>query len=127
MGELKRETLLAEPPQWLVAGQARQRARADRRVKGRLRRELEDALVESVHDAWFQELKRAAAAEVDGVDKRWALRAGQARQEAARLIDELTPERVHARINREQSAARSAAVYRAGQLARRAFGEGLNG
>jgi hypothetical protein len=74
MGELKRETLLAEPPEWLVAGQA-----------------------------------------------------GQARQEAARLIDELPPEQVHARINREQGAARSAAVHRAGQLARRAFGEGLNG
>jgi hypothetical protein len=47
---------------------------------------------------------------------------GRTKQEARRLVDELTPEQVRARIDREDHAAREAAGYRATQLARRAFG-----
>jgi hypothetical protein len=43
-------------------------------------------------------------------------------RQAKQLADELTPGQVRARIEREQDAAHRAAVYRAAELARRAFG-----
>jgi hypothetical protein len=53
---------------------------------------------------------------------RWAPEVDRAKREAQQLADELTPEQVRARIEREQDAAHEAGVYRASQLARRAFG-----
>ena len=117
------EGLLAAPPDWLAAEQARQRAQAGREARDLLRRDLSDALITSVHDAWFQELKRAAGdGERDAAGARWASEAGRARREAWQLVEELTPGQVRARIGREQGAAHRAAVYRAAELLRRASG-----
>jgi hypothetical protein len=114
--------LLAAPPSWLIEEQARRQAQIDREAKDRLCHDLSEALVTSVHEVWFRELKRAATdTEVVEIDKRWAPEVGRAKREARRLVDELTPEQVGARIGREGQAARDAARYRATQLARRAF------
>jgi hypothetical protein len=116
-------SLLAAPPDWLVAAQARQRAQAEREAKDALLRDLTDELVLSVHETWFQELKRARSdQERDAVDAQWGPEVGRAKREARRLVDELTPRQVRARIGREQAAARDAAVYRATELLRRASG-----
>ena len=123
IGACEVEGLLADPPDWLAAEQARQRAQAGREAKDLLRRDLGDALITSVHDAWFQELKRAASDEErDAVDAQWAPEVGRAKREARQLVDELTPGQVRARIRREQAAAHDAAVYRAAGLLRRACG-----
>jgi len=115
--------LLAAPPEWLLAERARREAQRAREATDRLRRELADALVLSVQDAWFQELKRAVSdAEADAIDARWAPEIKRAKREARELVDELTEEQVRARIAREEAAMNAAAVYRAQQLARRAFG-----
>jgi hypothetical protein len=115
--------LLAAPPAWLIAEQARRQAQAEREATDRLRRDLTDALVTSVHDAWSQELKRAISdGEAGAIDARWAPEVDRAKGEAQQLAGELTPEQVRARIEREQDAAHEAGVYRASQLARRAFG-----
>ena len=117
------EELLATQPDWLVAEQQRQQAQIEREAKDKLRRALTDTLIASVHEVWLQELKRATTdAEVDTIDARWAPEVSRAKQEARRLVDELTPEQVQARVDREDQAAREAARYRATQLARRAFG-----
>lgn len=115
--------LLAAPPDWLVAAQQRQRAHIEREAKDELCRELTDALITSVHEVWFQELKRATTDnEVEAIDARWAAEAGYAKREARRLVDELSPEQVRARIGREREAAHAAGGYRATQLVRRALG-----
>src|SRR5262249_28135538 len=72
--------LLAAPPAWLIAEQARRQAQAGREAKDRLRRDLTDVLVTSVHDAWFQELKRATSdQEAGAIDARWAPEADRAK------------------------------------------------
>jgi len=117
------EGLLAAAPAWLIAEQARRQAQAGHEAKDRLRRDLTDALGMSVHDAWFQELKRAISdEEVDAIDARWASELDRAKGEAQQMAGELTPGQVWARIEREQQAAHETGVYRASQLARRAFG-----
>jgi hypothetical protein len=117
------EGLLVSPPDWLAGEQERRQAQAGREATDRLRRDLTDALVTSVHDAWFQELKRAISdEEAAAVDARWAPEVDRAKREARQLADELTPGQVRARIGREQDAAHEAGVYRASQLARRASG-----
>ncbi|HEV7804881.1 MAG TPA: hypothetical protein VGO80_03625 [Solirubrobacteraceae bacterium] len=114
--------LLADPPQWLRAEQARREALARREAKYRLRGELADALVRSVQEAWFQEPKRAASdAEAAAIDARWAPEIRRAKRDARELVDELSEEQVRARIAREQTALDTAARYRAQQLAVRAF------
>ena len=125
IGACEVEGLLAAPPEWLGAEQARQRAQGGREAKDLLRRDLADALITSVRDGWFQELKRAAGdRERDAAGARWASEAGRARREAWQLVEELTPGQVRARIGRERGAARHAAVYRAAGLLRRACGGG---
>lgn len=115
--------LLAARPDWLIAEQERRQAQIEREAKNQLRRELADALVTSVHEVWFQELKYAASdADADAIDARWALEAGRARREARQMAGELTAEQVRARIGRERDASREAGRYRASQLARRASG-----
>jgi hypothetical protein len=115
--------LLAALPEWLIAEQLRRHAQVEREAKGRLRRELTDALVLSVHDAWFQQLKRATSdAEVDAIDAQRAPEAQRVKREARQMVDELSPEQLRARIDREREAANQAGAYRAAQLARRAFG-----
>lgn len=117
------EDLLADPPDWLRAEQERRRAQIDREAKDRLRRSVAEALVSSVQDAWFQELKRATSdAEADAIDARWAREIRAAKLEARRMVDEMTLGQVRARIDRESAAANTAARFRATQLARRAFG-----
>lgn len=114
---------LLAAPDWLVAEQKRRRAQIEREAKDRLRRELVDALVGSVHEVWFQELKYATSdAEMDTIDARWTPEVDRAKQEARHLVDVLTVEQVRARIDREREAAREAGVYRASAIARRAFG-----
>jgi hypothetical protein len=116
-------SLLAAPPDWLVAAQARQRAQAERQAKDALLRDLTEELVLSVHETWFQELKRARSDEErDAVDAQWAPEVGRAKREARQLVDELTPGQVRAPIRREQAAAHDAAVYRATEVLRRASG-----
>src|SRR5450432_1842264 len=64
--------LLAARPGWLIAEQERRQAQIEREAEDKLRRELTDALVTSVHEVWFQELKTAVAAEdADAGDARW--------------------------------------------------------
>jgi hypothetical protein len=117
------EDLLASPPDWLVAEQERRQAQIEREAKDRLRREFASVLVGSVHEVWFLELKYATSdAEAAAIDLRWAREVEQAKREARHLVEEMTPGQVRARIGREQAAAHDAAVYRATQLARRAFG-----
>lgn len=119
------EDLLAARPDWLLAGQQRQKAQIEREAKDRLRRDLAGALVDSVHDAWFQELKCATSdAQIDAIDARWPPEVNRAKREARRLAGELSPGHVRARIEREQEAARTAGVYRASQLVRGASGAG---
>jgi hypothetical protein len=114
--------LLAARPGWLIAEQERRQAQTVREAKERLRRELADALVTSVHEAWLQELKRAVSeADIDVINAQWAAEIRRAKQEARQLAGELTPEQVRARIARERDAAYQAACYRAGQLLRRAL------
>jgi hypothetical protein len=114
--------LLAAQPGWLVAEQERRQAQIAREADDKLRRELADALVASVHEVWFQELKHAVSdADIDAVDARWAPEVRRAKQEARRLAGELTPGQVRARIGRERDASYQAACYRAGQLLRRAL------
>jgi hypothetical protein len=111
--------LLAARPGWLIAEQERRQAQLAREAEDKLRRELADALVTSVHEVWFQELKTAVTdAEVAAIDARWAPEVRRAKQEARQLADELTAEQVRARIGREQDASFAAACYRAGQLLR---------
>jgi hypothetical protein len=115
--------LLAARPGWLVVEQERRQSQIEREAKDRLRRELADALVASVHEVWFQELKYAISdADVDAIDARWAPEVERAKQDARQMAGELTAEQVRARIGRERCAAREAGRYRACQLARRAFG-----
>lgn len=115
--------LLAGLPEWLIAEQLRRHAQVEREAKDRLRRELTDALVLSVHDAWFQQLKRATSdAEVDAIDAQRVPEAQRVKREARQMLDELSPEQSRARIDRERDAANQAGAYRAAQLARRAFG-----
>jgi hypothetical protein len=115
--------LLAARPGWLIAEQERRQAQIRREAEGRLRRELADVLVTSVHEVWFQELKHAVSdADADAIDARWAPEVGRAKQEARQLAGELSAEQVRARIGRERDASREAARYRAGQLLRRALG-----
>jgi len=117
------EDLLASPPDWLVAGQERRQAQIEREAKDRLRRELAGALAGSVHKMWFQELKYATSdAEAAAIGARWATEVAQAKREARHLVEEMSPGQVRARVGREQAAAHDAAVYRATQLPRRAFG-----
>lgn len=109
----------ADPPDWLAAEQARHRTGLERQATLQLRRELTEALLDSLQDAWFQELKRAAdEAEADAVDARWAGRIAAARQEAADLVAQGTPAQVRARIGRERQATVDAARFRAAALAR---------
>jgi hypothetical protein len=90
--------LLAARPGWLVAEQERRQAQIAREAADKLRRELADALVTSVREVWFQELKHAVSdADIDAIDARWA------------------------QIGREQDASYAAACYRASQLLRRAL------
>jgi hypothetical protein len=115
--------LLAARPGWLIAEQERRQAQLVREAEDKLRRELADALVTSVHEVWFQELKHAVTgADVDAVDARWAPEVSRAKQEARQLASELTPEQVRARIGRDRDASDAAAGYRASQLLRRAPG-----
>ena len=115
--------LLAALPEWLIAEQLRRHAQVEREAKDRLGRELTDALVLSVHDAWFQQLIRATSdAEVDAIDAQWAPEVQRVKAEARQMVDELSPEQLRARIDRDRDAANQAGVYRAAQLARRAFG-----
>jgi hypothetical protein len=53
--------LLAARPGWLIAEQERRQAQIEREAEDRLRRELAEALVTSVQEVWFQELKTAVA------------------------------------------------------------------
>jgi hypothetical protein len=115
--------LLAARPGWLIAEQERQQAQIAREAEDKLRRELADALVTSVHEVWFQELKHAVSdADADAIDARWAPEVRRAKQEARQLAGELSAEQVRARIGRERDAAYQAACYRAGQLLRLALG-----
>ena len=117
------EDLLAAQPDWLVAEQRRRQAQVEREAADTLHRQLADTLIASVHEVWFQELMRATTDDdVDAIDARWAPEVNRAKREARRLIDELTPQRVRARIDREGHAARDAARYRATQLVQRALG-----
>ena len=117
------EGLLAGRPDWLVMEQQRRQAQIEQEAKDRMRRDLAGALVDSIHDAWFQELKCATSdAEIDAIDARWSPEVNRAKREARWLAGELSPGQVRARIEREQEAARTAGVYRASQLLKRAFG-----
>jgi hypothetical protein len=107
--------LLAARPGWLLAEQERRQAQIRREAEDRLRRELADALVTSVHEAWLQELKHAVSdADAAAIDARWASEIGRAKREARQL----TAAQVWVRIGRERDAAYQAACYRAGQLLR---------
>ena len=107
-----------------MAEQQRRQTQVEREATDKLCGELADTLITSVHEVLLQELKRATTdAEVDAIDGRWAPEVDRAKQEARRLVDELTPEQARARIDREAQAAQEAASYRATQLAQRAFGD----
>jgi hypothetical protein len=111
--------LLAARPGWLIAEQTRRQAQIAREAEDQLRCELADALVTSVYEVWFQELKHAlSGAAAAAIDARWA---PEVRREARQLAGELTPEQVRARIGRERDAAYEAARYAVGQLLRRAL------
>jgi hypothetical protein len=70
-GEVGR--LLAKRPGWLIA--ERRQAQIAREADDKLRRELTDALVTSVHEVWSQELKTAVSdAEVAAIDAGGRLR-----------------------------------------------------
>jgi hypothetical protein len=113
--------LLAARPGWLIA--ERRQAQIAREADDKLRRELAGALVASVHEVWFQELKHAVTgADADAIDARWAPEVARAKQEARQLAGELSAEQVRARIGRERDTSHAAARYRAGQLLRRAPG-----
>jgi hypothetical protein len=117
------EGLLDARPDWLLVEQERRQSQTERKAEDQLCRELTDALVTSVHEVWFQELKYAISdADVDAIDARWAPEVERTRQEARQMAGELTAEQVRARIDRERDASCEAARYRAIQLARRVFG-----
>jgi hypothetical protein len=111
------EGLLAARPGWLIAEQERRQAQTEREAEDKLRRDLADALVASVHEVWLQDLKTAVTG---AVDARWAPKVRRTRREARQLAGELTPEQVRARIGRERDASYAAARCRAGQLLIRA-------
>jgi hypothetical protein len=115
--------LLAARPGWLIAEQERRQAQIARDAEDRLRRELADALVTSVHEVWFQELKHAVIdADADAIDDRWGPEIRRAEQEARQLASETTAEQVRARNGGERDASYAAACYRVGRLLRRALG-----
>jgi hypothetical protein len=119
------EALLAEPPEWMVAGQQRRQAQVGREARERLRVDLSEALAGPVHDVWFRELEYAATDEGTGaVDARWAPEVAKAKKEAPGLAGELTPGQVRARIGREREPAHAAGACRAAHLVRRALGGG---
>lgn len=119
------QAVMGNLPDWLAVAQERRQAQIEQEARDKLCRDLVGALVDSVHDAWFQELKCATSyAEIDAIDARWSPEASRAKREARRLAGELFPWAGAGRIEREQEAARTAGVYRAGQLARRASGAG---
>jgi hypothetical protein len=119
------EGLLAARPGWLIVEQERRQAQIGRKANDQLRRDLTDALVTSVHEVWWQELKCAISdADVDAIEARWAPEVERAKQEARRMAGELTAERVRARIDRERDASHEAGRHRASELARRASGGG---
>jgi hypothetical protein len=112
--------LVAARPGWLVA--ERRRGQISQEAGDKLRRELADALVASVQEVWFQELKHAVTgADAAAVDARSVPEVRRTRREARRLAGELTPGQVRARIGRERDASSAAARYRAGRLLRRAL------
>jgi putative transposase len=85
----KVEGLLAGRSGWLVAERERRQAQTVREVQDRLRRELADALVTSVHEAWLQELKHAVSdADAAAIDAQWAAEIRQAKREARQLTAE---------------------------------------
>jgi hypothetical protein len=119
------EGLLAARPGWLVVEQKRRQAQIEREAKDGLRRDLAGAVVDSVPGAWLRELRCVTSgAETGALGARWSAEVSGAKREAQRLAGELSPGQVRARIGCEQQAARTAGVYRAGQLARRASGAG---
>jgi hypothetical protein len=71
----------------LIAEQEHRQAQTEREAEDKLRRELADALVASVHEVWFQEPKHAVS---DAIDARWAPEVRQAKREAWQLADALT-------------------------------------
>lgn len=114
---------LAAQPGWLIAEQERRQAQIRREAEDKLRHELADALVTSVHEVWLQELKTAVSdADIDAIDARWAHEVRRAMHEARQLADELTLEEARTRIGRERDASYHAARYRASQFPRRAEG-----
>jgi hypothetical protein len=96
--------LLAARPGWLAVEQERRQAQTAREAENRLRRELADALVTSVHEVWLQELKHAVTdTDAAAIDARWAPEVSRARREARQLAGELSAEQVRARIGRERT------------------------
>lgn len=117
--------LLADRPGWLTGERERRQSQTGRNAEDQLRRELTDALVASVHEVWFQELKYAISdADAGALGARWATGAGRAKQEARQMAGELTAGQVRARTGCERDASREAGRYRASRLARRGFGDG---
>jgi hypothetical protein len=112
--------LLAARPGWLITKQEPRQAQTVLEARDRLRRELADALVTSVHEAWLQEFKHAVSnADIDAINARWAAEVQRARREARQL----TAGQVRARTGRERDAPCQAVRYRAGQLLKRALEE----
>jgi hypothetical protein len=110
--------LLATRPGWQIAEQDRRQAQIAREADDKLRRELADALVTSVHEVWFQELKHAVTdADINAIDARRAPEIRRGEREAWQL----SAEQVRARIAPEWEASYAADRYRAGQLLRRAL------
>jgi hypothetical protein len=94
--------LPAARPGWLIA--ERRQAQTAREADDKLRREFADALMTSMREVWFQELKTAVTdADADAIDAQWAPEDRRAKQEAWRLAGELTPEQVRARIGWERT------------------------
>jgi hypothetical protein len=92
--------------------QDRRQAQTGREAEGRLRRELTDAMVTSMHEAWLRKLKHAASyADIDAINARWAAGVRRAKREARQLAGELSAEQVRARIGRGRDAAYQAAWY----------------
>jgi putative transposase len=117
--------LLAVRPGWLFA--ERRLAQAGRAAKDRLRRELADALVTSMREAWLQEPKHTVSdVDAGAIDARWAAEVRRAKQEARQLAGELTPDRLRARIARERDTSYQAACYRAASSSGGIVVEGLD-
>jgi hypothetical protein len=118
------KTLLAAPPEWLLLEQERHRAQVEREEKDHLLRELTEQMVTSVHESWFQELKCAFTdEEADALDAQWAPEVKRAKQDAKRMIEEMSPDQIKAHIDREKDTSARAAVQRAKQLVTRALVE----